>query len=466
MTVNCSNNISPDGITGMIFGLEGIRRTVVLLNGPMGCRFYHSTTSQFLTIRPLLCMPSDTGDKVPVDYNYLNNWFFRQQRVPCTWLDGHDYVYGTEEKVREGILHMKEHIAFDLLAVVNSPGASLIGDRLLEIVHELLPDKDCVLMESPGFSVEYDYGYEQACLQLLSQNRLLDVKTEGRRQEGKLRVNVIGLSIFDRYFEGDREEIGRILALCGLEAGCFLMADCSMEEIRNLPDADLNLVINPQRGKRIAEALEKHYGTPFYVCDGLPVGFAAVEKMCRDLASLLGTDSSAVLEESRRARAYAWYKINGIYESSGLPQGALFAVSGSFAQVYAYTAFLTGYLGMLPDALELETEPQPSERKMLTRLLAEYHSENALRKPLEETAAEIVLGNANVIASLTARKGEDLSAGQSADGGGRLSAPPFSGIEISLPGMGYTDLVKKTHLGISGALFLTEQILNGLMTRL
>ena len=462
MTVNCSNNITPDGITGMIFALEGIRRTVVLLNGPMGCRFYHSTTSQFLSIRPLLYLPSDSGDKVPVDYNYLNNWFFRQQRVPCTYLDGHDYVYGTAEKVREGILYMRDHIGFDVLAVVNSPGASLIGDRLPEIVRELLPDKDCVMLESPGFSVDYDYGYEQACLQLLIQNRIgQKEKDSGKRRgdEGRTapRVNIIGLSIWDRYFEGDREEIGRLLRLCGIEPACFLMADCSMEEVRDLPDADLNLVVNPQRGKAIAEALHRHFGTPYYVCSGLPIGFAAAEKMCTDLAAMLGTDASEVLKESRSARAYAWYKINGIYESSGLPQGALFAVSGSFAQVYAYTSFLTEYLGMLPDALELGSVPQPSERKALMELLASCRCENAAEKPLSDTDAELVFGDANAIASLMAEKtGKD----------DRNGALPFCGIEISLPGMGYTDLVKKTHLGISGAMFLIEQVLNGLMTRL
>jgi len=32
--------------------------------------------------------------------------------------------------------------------------------------------------------------------------------------------------------------------------------------------------------------------------------------------------------------------------------------------------------------------------------------------------------------------------------------------------MGYIDLIPKTHLGIDGALFLVEQVLNGLMSRL
>ena len=77
MTERYSTNImhdpvTPDALSGMIFAMEGIRNAVVLLNGPMGCRFYHSTTSQFLSIRPLLYIPADEADenaeKVPVDY--------------------------------------------------------------------------------------------------------------------------------------------------------------------------------------------------------------------------------------------------------------------------------------------------------------------------------------------------------------------------------------------------------------
>ena len=36
----------------MIFAMEGIRNVIVLLNGPMGCKFYHSTTWPFSTLSP------------------------------------------------------------------------------------------------------------------------------------------------------------------------------------------------------------------------------------------------------------------------------------------------------------------------------------------------------------------------------------------------------------------------------
>ena len=150
MTESGLKSIMPDCTTGAIFTVEGIRNAVVLLNGPMGCRFYHSTTSRFLTIRPLLRLPEEEGREArPVDYNTLNNWFFRQERVPCTWLDGRDYVYGTKDKVLEALAYIRDHVALDLLAIVDSPGASLIGDALLEPARGILGDR-VLLLESPG----------------------------------------------------------------------------------------------------------------------------------------------------------------------------------------------------------------------------------------------------------------------------------------------------------------------------
>ena len=495
MTGHISMDISPDGITGMIFAMEGIRGCVTLLNGPMGCRFYHSTTSQFLSIHPLLYLPSRDGERIPVDYNHLDNWFFRQQRVPCTYLDGEDYVFGTVEKVREGLLYLKEHIQFEVLAVVNSPGASLIGDRLADMAVQILPDRDIIVLESPGFSVGFDHGYEQACLQLLRQvsiaanstgesitgksisgesgtgkiisgERSTAENTTGKSRAGENGagdrtpeqhsgptktapvVNVLGLSIWDRYFEGDREELEQLFADCGIRVNCFLAADCSMDQVRRMGSADLNIVLAPDRGAACASCLQELTGVPYYQCDTLPIGFAAVEKMIREICALVGADPGKALEKSRRARALAWYKINGIYQSSGLPQGALFAIAAQWMQVYSYSAFFMDYLGMIPDALTVTGTMQPSAGKRLSDLLEQAHARQALEKPFSETRAQLIFSDANHIASLT--------------GAGHA----FCGIEISLPGMGYTDLVKKTHLGINGALFLIEQVLNGLMTRL
>ena len=440
MTEDCIRSISPDGLTGIIFALEGMKNTIVLLNGPMGCRFYHSTTSGYLMQRPLLYLPAgENGERVRVDYNYLNDWFFRQERVPCTYLDGYDYVYSTRDKVREALLFIRENIGFDLLAIVNSPGAALIGDNLLEIARETLGSRRVVMAESPGYSVTFEEGYSEACLALLSQagvslwaeEKKKTAQDTGFQEAGfgekrplqeeiqdphpVKKVNILGISIWHRYFEGDIQEIKRLLSLCGIKVNAVLCADCSLEELQNMKNADLNIVLDPEMGTEPAKYLKKQTGVPYYSCSLLPIGFSATEKMLQDICTILNTSPKKALEESEKARAFAWNKINGIYQMYGKPKGVTFAVKAGSALEKAYGEFLTRYFAM---------------------------------KKTDLYDAELVFSNANVISELL------------------LSDRTFCGIEIVLPGMGYVDLTVKTHMGIRGALFLIEQVLNGIMSKL
>ena len=408
MTNSGLKSIMPDCTTGAIFASEGIRNAVVLLNGPMGCRFYHSTTSRFLTIRPLLRLPQEEGGEArPVDYNTLNNWFFRQERVPCTWLDGEDYVYGTREKVLEALGYIRDHVALDLLVILNSPGASLIGDALLEPARALLGEK-AVLLETPGWSASWEEGASAACLQVLKGLRLR------REAEGKGRVNLLGVNLWQRYQEGDVLELKRLLALCGIETGAVLCAGTSVPELERLPEAELNLVLSPELGLDCAKYLEETWGTP-WLCPALPLGFDAAEAWFTAVCSRLGKDPAPALEESRRARALSWYKLRDFEQSYGRPRGVKFFVDICPSADAAYTAFLRDYLAMLP-------------------------------APAQE--AELVFSDANVIAELM------------------LENRTFCGIEARMPSMGYTDLLPKTHLGVNGALLLIEQVLNGLMSKI
>lgn len=475
MTAVCTNSITTDSITGMIFAAEGIRGTVTLLNGPMGCKFYHSTTSQFLMDRPPLFLPAGPGgEKVPVSYQFYDSWFFRQPQVPCTWLDGEDYIYGTADQVRDALQYLRGNLDFSLLVIVNAPGASLIGDSLEELAAEILPEQRTVVLESPGYSENFCDGYSLAVEEICRQGFLEDWKEqsiEGRysrkpesdvmqkREAGGRRpsVNLLGLSVWQRYFEGDREELIRLLNVMGIDVNCTLAAGCSTEEIRRLPEADLNIVLFPERGRAAAELLQRELQMPYLIRERLPVGFSATEDFCREIAGRLGVSADRVLEESRQARARAFSRIRPIHEISGLPEGILFSIEGSSSEVYSYSDFLQEYLGMLPDVLAVtEGEPSAADPAPCHAGAGVSGESRSLGVPegtapgrtMEMTEAELVFGNANTIALLKTRE------------------KAFCGIEISNPGMGYTDLVTKTHMGIRGALFLTEQVINGLMSRL
>ena len=118
-----SSPIEPDSLQGLIFALEGTEGLTVLLNGPTGCKYYHGAISEGQTVR----------DR---DFDPLSlpmNWYFGQARVPCTYLDNGDYVYGSERKLIEALEYFRDAPETGMLCIVNSPGASLIGDDLRSI---------------------------------------------------------------------------------------------------------------------------------------------------------------------------------------------------------------------------------------------------------------------------------------------------------------------------------------------
>jgi len=72
-----------------------------------------------------------------------------------------------------------------------------------------------------------------------------------KKQKKSSKVNILGISIFHKYYRGDVSEIRRLLSLCGIEVNCFLCSNCNLESIENLSEAELNIVINPEYGFEI-----------------------------------------------------------------------------------------------------------------------------------------------------------------------------------------------------------------------
>lgn len=399
MTESYLKNITPDSLSGLIFGFEGIRKSLVILNGPTGCKFFHSITAENQSIR--------RDDYDPL--NYPDEWFFGQRRVPCTYLDKRDYVYGSEGKLTDAIKFISGRIKPELLVVVNSPGAALIGDDLDRIVsagvHSAGIHPEIITCQSPGWSRNITDGYTEACRMILD-------KLCRKAAAADRTVNLLGLSIYHKYHTGDIAEIRRLLGLCGITVNTSLLCESTVDEIKKIPAASLNIVIDPDWGLDSAQYLEEHFGMPYNLSEyGCPVGFKAIEKLIREACGMVSADPEPALTEIRKARARAYVDLARISSLTGLPKGARFAVFGTPALKRGYSTFLKEYFGMT----ESENDP------------------------------EIVLADGNTIARMKAE------------------GKRFSGIEISLPSIGYIDVIDKTHLGASGSLFLIEQILNGLL---
>ena len=425
-------NITPDSFSGLVFAFEGIKDTIVLLNGPTGCKFYHSATSDNQILRQMEFDP----------LNYPELWYFGQPRVPCTYLDKKDYVYGSKEKLTEGIRYLKKNITFDLMVVVNSPGEALIGDDLKRITEAELKGFPVVTVETPGYSRHVWEGYANAG-KAITEQLILHTPKKEKKPGTRKKVNLLGLSIYQKFYEGDKNEWTRMLNLCGIDVNCALFCECTPEEIMNFQDADLNLVLNPSYGLELAKYMEEKLGMPYLAPSALPVGFKATEQLMKEVCQFLHCDDSAFVTASEQARARAYVHISRVNSLTGLPKGTKFAVQGTTAECLGYTEFLIRYFGMVADSIA-RIDPE-GDTEELQRLLKSAHMEGALEKDILDTDAELVFANGNTIAKLKALRHE------------------FSGVETALPSLGYLDVMPKTHLGIKGALLICEEILNGLM---
>ncbi|MCI5687542.1 MAG: oxidoreductase [Emergencia sp.] len=339
---------------------------------------------------------------------------------------------------------MRDHVDFDLLAVVNSPGAALIGDDLKRIASEIIQDRPVIALESPGYSRHIWDGYSKACSDLI--DRLVPSKCRFASDDDMKCVNLLGLSIFHKYYQGDIIELKRLLALCGIDVNCSLCCDCSVEEIKNLRKASLNVVVDPVYGLETAKILKQRYNMPYLSLPGLPVGFSDTERFIHTVSCALSLQSSKFDVESEKARARAYIYLSRLNSLTGLPKGAKFAVHGTASQCLAYSRFLIHYLGMSADSISvINQDCSSADFNELQKLLHTVYMSDALKKDILKTNAQIVFSDGNIIAKLKALHHS------------------FSGIEISLPSLGYTDVIPKTHLGLSGSLLICEQVINGLM---
>lgn len=423
------SGITPDRLSGILFALEGIRGAVVLLNGPTGCKFYHGATAGSQSLRDFEFDP----------LNYPEDWYFGQPRVPCTFLDSRDYVYGSKEKLLDAMAVIRRQEPFDLLCIVNSPGAALIGDDLAGIAREGLGNRPHLTIQTPGFSGSFSEGYESALLALLR-----TLPPPAAPPEPKT-VNLLGLSIFHRNWEGDLREVTRLLGLCGIQVNCALGAGCSWAEYQALPRAALNVVVHPEYGTALARNLHERYGTPSQVCPHAPIGFDATEGFVRNVCAALGADPAPALEESARARARAYVFLSRLNSLTGLPKGVTCSVEGTWSEIHGYGGFLVSYLGLVLSCASVldgtRTQAQPETLAFLERI----HRREALDADILETKSELLFAGGGTIARR------------------KLLKHDFSGVEISLPTMGYNDVIPKTYLGTRGALALVEAVINGVM---
>lgn len=172
----CTNPLWPCAMTGAAACLAGFEGITVVIHGSSGCYYYPAT---------LLHAP-------------LHGTFIIEDEV----------IFGSEKRLLEVIKEVSS--PGTRVAVVTTCVPSIIG----EDIRSMLASSDILLVDSPGFSGDFESGY---CRALLS----LEPKTDDRNAG----INIDGVSLFDPFFRGNVRELTRLLTNASVPVATVFCAD-------------------------------------------------------------------------------------------------------------------------------------------------------------------------------------------------------------------------------------------------
>lgn len=409
----------PDGFMGALFAFEGVKDSITILNGPTGCKYYPASLSESMFERE-------------VSFNPLVNvmeFYFGQSRIPCTYLDADDYIMGTEPKMLRIDAQARDRKP-SFIGMINSPGASLIGDGL-RVGDDQIPT---ARLESPGYSECMGEGFQRGVLSILKSINL-------RSQIMKpATVNLIGLSIWHLGWKDSIEDLTGLLNLCGIEVICTLGVDCSVEEMQKSTQASLNVIVDEDFSVSICRWFEQEWNVPYVrPPNGCPVGFDYLEDWIRLVCEGVAVDPRPALDRIQEMRRRAYREIFRLHTSTGLPKGQTFSVIAHSALATPIVKFLHSYLGMVPVSICINE----GSREELDRYLSEFGMEG-ITNDLFIHPTDVVVGDGNTIAAMMAKGLTD------------------NGVDIVNPSLKSVKMRPEPVLGLQGTCRLLDSILNAL----
>jgi len=346
-------------------------------------------------------------------------------------MDSDDYVAGCRKTMKE-LWDDSRKRQPSMLGLINSPGASLIGESL-DFEGEAPPT---AIVESPPPSVTFSEGYQLGVL------TVLDTFCPERKLEKPMSVNLLGISIGDLGWEDSIDDLRRLLALCGIEMLSTPGAGWDLKSIRDSANATLNVMVHDERCRNVARWYQQEAGIPWVGSpSGAPLGFEPLEDWLIMICEQLDADPHPALELIAKYRKRAHREIKRMDQYRGLPRGCSFAVEGIPSLVWPILRTMYSYLGMVPVAVSL------TDKGNCTNAVESYLEEigcGDAAVSVIDCECDLVIADGNTVVNLMAR--------------GLCGC----GVESSPPSLLDVTIRETPLLGLGGTLRLLDCSLQGL----
>ncbi len=228
----------------------------------------------------------------------------QDKRPPVTYttFQARDLGGDTANLVTTAVTEAYERFQPNAMLVGESCTAELIQDQPGALALGMKLPIPVVPLELPSYSKKENWGAAETLYQLvrtLLHDRIPQPGAVRRQREPgrRPRANLLGPTMLGFRCRDDVIEISRLLGQMGIDVHVVAPLGATVDDIRNLPEADFNIDLYPEVGRTTAAWLQRVFGMPHTRV--VPMGLGATRDFIREVAQLAGIDPAAVLASER-----------------------------------------------------------------------------------------------------------------------------------------------------------------------
>ena len=363
--------------------------------------------------------------------------------IPGTAAQERHVIFGGASRLREQIKNTIKVQKDDLYVILNSCESAMVGDDVDAMTREIVEQGEPVVDTLvAGFNGGTHYGYEHVLGDIFKS--IYEVKKGDLNKEQDL-VNVFGIvPDKDPYWQGNLNEIQRILSGLGLKANVFFGTEGGVSDFVNAKNAVASIVFS-KWGELPAKILNEKFDIPVINRPALPIGTARVKDLAEAINQVITLDESQVqefLNKEGSTEVGLFSRVRDEIFELGLSKNAVLV--GDEEQVIRLGDFLKNRLGVvvsavvLIDSLKKDEEHQTNNEEILASI-----SENVFKGTDQKEIDEIISSsNAEVIFGSSLERSI----------AGKLDLPL---VEVSYP-IADKLILNRTDAGVNGAISLLE----------